>query len=102
MESVPTNVAVGPDGNYYLAELTGFPFPVGEANIYQITPNGDVTIFASGFTTLGDLTFDADGNLWALEILAGGLLGADPEDPSTLASRIIKIAPDGSQADYMF
>jgi DNA-binding beta-propeller fold protein YncE len=102
MESVPTNVAVGPDGNYYVAELTGFPFPVGEANIYQITPDGEVTVFASGFTNLGDLTFDADGNLWALEILAGGLLGTDPEDPSTLASRIIKIAPDGSQTDYMF
>jgi hypothetical protein len=102
MESVPTNVAVGPDGNYYVAELTGFPFPVGGANIYQITPDGDVEVFASGFTNLGDLAFDADGNLWALEILAGGLLGADPEDPSTLASRIIKIAPNGSETDYMF
>jgi hypothetical protein len=102
MESVPTNVAVGPDGNYYVAELTGFPFQVGGANIYQITPDGDVSVYADGFTNLGDLTFDADGNLWALEILAGGLLNADPEDPSTLASRIIKVAPDGSQSDYMF
>ncbi|TVR73777.1 MAG: ScyD/ScyE family protein [Sphaerobacteraceae bacterium] len=102
MNSVPTNVAVGPDGNYYVAELTGFPFPVGEANIYKITPDGDVSVHASGFTNLGDLTFDDHGNLWALEIVAGGLLNADPEDPSTLASRIIKIAPDGTQTDYMF
>ena len=102
MESVPTNVAVGPDGNYYVAELTGFPFPVGGANIYKITPDGDVSVHATGFTALGDLTFDDHGNLWALEIVAGGLLNADPEDPSTLASRIIKIAPDGTQTDYMF
>jgi hypothetical protein len=103
MESVPTNVAVGSDGNYYVSELTGFPFPVGEGNIYKITPGGDVEVFASGFTTLGDLTFDAHGNLWALEIVAGGLLNADPDDPSTLASRIVKIDSSGNQvADYMF
>jgi hypothetical protein len=102
MESVPTNVAVGADGNYYVAELTGFPFPVGGAVIYQITPGGDVSVFAEGLSLLGDLTFDADGNLWALEIVAGGLLAADPDDPSTLASRIVKIAPDGTQTDYMF
>ena len=102
MESVPTNVAVGPDGNYYVSELTGFPFPVGGANIHQITPDGDVSVYAEGFTNLGDLTFDADGNLWVVEILAGGLLNADPEDPSTLASRIVKIDTDGNQTEYMF
>lgn len=102
MDAVPTNIAVGSDGNYYVSELTGFPFPVGEANIYQITPAGDVSVFADGFTNLGDLAFDAHGNLWALEIIAGGLLNADPEDPSSVASRLIKIAPDGSQTDYMF
>ncbi len=103
MESVPTNVAIGPDGNYYVSELTGFPFPVGEAKIYQITPDGDVEVFADGFTFLGDLAFDADGNLWALEIVAGGLLNADPDDLSTVASRIIQIDSDGNQmADYMF
>lgn len=102
MDSVPVNVAVGPDGNYYVAELTGFPFPPGGANIYKITPDGDVSVHASGFTNLGDLAFDHHGNLWALEIVAGGLLSADPDDPSTLASRIIKIAPGGTETDYMF
>jgi hypothetical protein len=102
MESVPTNVEVGPDGNYYVTELTGFPFPVGGAVVHQITPDGDVSVYAEGFTNLGDLAIDADGNIWVLEILAGGLLNADPEDPSTLASRIVKIATDGTQSEYMF
>ena len=31
IQSVPTSVVVGPDGAYYVGELTGFPAPVGQA-----------------------------------------------------------------------
>ena len=31
MDTVPTSVALGPDGNYYVGQLTGFPFPVDAA-----------------------------------------------------------------------
>jgi hypothetical protein len=33
MQSVPTSVTVGPDGWLYVGQLTGFPFPVGAANV---------------------------------------------------------------------
>ena len=31
MQAVPTSVEVGKDGNYYVSQLTGFPFPVDGA-----------------------------------------------------------------------
>src|SRR4029079_9557893 len=34
MDAVPTTVAVGPDGAFYVGQLTGFPFPVGGSKIY--------------------------------------------------------------------
>lgn len=36
-EAVPTGVAVGPDANYYVAKLTGFPFSEG-AGSYCASP----------------------------------------------------------------
>lgn len=37
-EAVPTSVAVGPDGAYYVGELTGFPGPTGMSRIWRIEP----------------------------------------------------------------
>ncbi|MDQ4074700.1 MAG: ScyD/ScyE family protein, partial [Chloroflexota bacterium] len=58
MHPVPTSVEMGPDGAYYVGELTGFPFPQGEANIYRIepgdAPDKDPEILATGFTMITD------------------------------------------------
>ncbi len=35
MDPVPTSVAIGQDGAYYVGQLTGFPFPKGEASGVQ-------------------------------------------------------------------
>jgi len=74
MQAVPTAVAIGPDGAYYMSQLTGFPFPAGAANIYRVTKSGDVSVFASGLTNVTDLAFAEDGTLYAVEIAEGGLL----------------------------
>ncbi|HZW72359.1 MAG TPA: ScyD/ScyE family protein, partial [Caldimonas sp.] len=42
-EPVPTGIAIGPDGAYYVSELTGFPFVSGAARIYRIAPGGTPT-----------------------------------------------------------
>jgi hypothetical protein len=76
MQAVPTSVVLGPDHKYYVSQLTGFPFPVGGANIYRVDPRtGAVSVFASGFTNLMDLAFGRDGTLYALEIDHDSLLG---------------------------
>ena len=38
MQAVPTGVVKGPDGALYMSQLTGFPFPVGGANVFRIDP----------------------------------------------------------------
>jgi DNA-binding beta-propeller fold protein YncE len=76
MQAVPTGVVRGPDGDYYMSQLTGFPFPVGAANVYRVDGRtGDAEVFAGGFTNIMDLAFGRDGTLWVLEIDHDSLLG---------------------------
>jgi hypothetical protein len=76
MQSVPTAVTDGPDGFLYVAELTGFPFPVGGARIYRLQREGGTpSVFASGFTNIIDIAFETSGVMWVLEHDADGLLG---------------------------
>ena len=77
MQAVPTSVAVGPDGAYYVGQLTGFPFPVGGANVWRVVEGEEPTVYAGGFTNIVDLAFDGD-TLYVLEITANGLLSGDP------------------------
>ena len=75
-EPVPTAVVAGPDRAFYVAQLTGFPFPPGDSTIYRIDARtGSTTPYASGFTNVIDLAFDDDGDLYVLEIDHDGLLG---------------------------
>src|SRR5919201_3456031 len=90
VESVPTAVAVGPDGAYYVSELTGVPFAAGFARIYRVVPGEAPTIAWSGFTTVIDLAFGPDGSVYVLEHSTGPLFFALP-------GRLIKVAPDGTR-----
>jgi DNA-binding beta-propeller fold protein YncE len=90
IESVPTSVAVGPDGAYYVGELTGVPFLAGFARILRVAPDGTTSVFASGFTTVIDLTFGPDGSMYVLEHSTGPVF-------FTLPGRLVKVAPDGTR-----
>ena len=90
IESVPTAVAVGPDGAYYVSELTGVPFAAGLANIYRVVPGQAPTVAWSGFTTVIDIAFGPDGSLYVLEHSTGPVFFALP-------GRLIKVAPDGTR-----
>src|SRR4029079_12429590 len=85
VQAVPTAGALGPDGAYYISELTGFPFPPGAANVYRLDPvTGDRTVAHSGFTNIVDLTFDTDGNLYVLQISSNGLASSTGPGPGAL------------------
>ena len=90
VQSVPSSLAVGPDGALYVGELTGLPFPPGKARIWRVEPGRKATIYASGFTNISDLAF-AGKNLLVLEIAARGLL--EKTSPGVL----IRHAPDGER-----
>ena len=95
MQSVPTTVAVGPDGAYYVGELTGFPFPRGGARVWRVTPGGRKRVWARGFTNIIDIAFARDGSLYVLEFTKEGLLAADPSDPSSFAGALYRVSRDG-------
>ena len=87
---VPTSVKVGPDGDLYVGGLTGFPFPVGGADVYRLDPKtGKSTVFASGFTNITGLTFGPDGGLYVLDLTTNGL--ASPTGPGSGA--LIRVDP---------
>lgn len=71
-QAVPTAVVRGPDGAYYVSELTGFPFPQGGAVIWKVK-HGHVSVYATGLTNVTDLAFGRHGDLYAVEIAQGGL-----------------------------
>jgi hypothetical protein len=66
-DSVPTSIAVGPDGAYYVGELTGGPFLTGAANVYRVVPGQAPTVFRSGFSFIIDITFGPDASLYVLQ-----------------------------------
>lgn len=88
-DAVPTAVALGPDGAYYVGELTGAPFDVGAARVYRVVPGKTPEVFLEGFTAIIDLTFGPDCSLYVLQHATGaGLSG-----PGAL----LRIAPDGTR-----
>ena len=109
-ESVPTAVTLGPDGAIYTSELSALPYPDGYARVLRVaegeggvpfdgeTQAGVSQIHASGLDQLNGLTFDDEGNLYALEYVNGAAIYDPTLDPAELPpSRIVKVGTDGSR-----
>jgi hypothetical protein len=94
-QSVPTSVAKGPDGAYYVGELTGFPFEKGSARVWRVVPGRDPQVYARGFTNIIDVAFDASGNLLVLEMTKDGLLAA--EMGGSMGGRLVRVSPSGAK-----
>jgi len=83
-DSVPTSVAAGPDGAYYVGELGSFV--PGGANVWRVVPGQSPTVFKSGFTTIIDITFGPDGSLYVLEFGPGDLWRVPQVGPPSLVA----------------
>ena len=87
---MPTEVVKGPDGAFYVSQLTGFPFEKGDANIWRIVPGHAPTVYASGFTNVTDLAFARNGDMYVVQISADGLLTGSP-------GSLVKVKAHGSR-----
>ncbi|HEU5434679.1 MAG TPA: ScyD/ScyE family protein [Thermomicrobiales bacterium] len=98
MQAVPEALAIGPDGRLYVGQLTGFPFPVGGANVFVLpAAGGEPQVFADGFTNIIGIAFAPDQSLYVLEMVKGGLANVNPQDPTTMEGQLTRVAPDGSK-----
>jgi len=86
---VPTAM-VFHNGNFYAGNLSTFPI-MGKSSIYKITPSGNVSVIATGFSTVLGLAFDKLGGLYVLENTTGNPF------PTPGTGDIIRIDPDGSR-----
>lgn len=91
MQAVPTSVRVGPDGAYYVGQLTGFPFPKGGASIWRVEPGSAPEVYATGFSAILDFDFAINGSLYVLEMFTNGALGDDP------TGAVVRVDTDGTR-----
>jgi hypothetical protein len=89
MQAVPTSVAIGPDGAYYVGELTGFPAPMGASRVWRVAPgtrhahcgaSPACSVVVSGLTSIIDLAFGPDGKLYAAQLDDAGWPALDAGD----------------------
>lgn len=66
---VPTAVTYH-KGYFYVGNLGTFPI-TGQSNIYQISQQGQIKVFASGFSSIVSLAFDNQDRLYVLENTVG-------------------------------
>lgn len=89
IDSVPTSVSRGPDGAYYVGELTGGPFIPGRARVYRVDAGEPAEVFEDGFSFIIDLDFGPDGSLYVLE--HGSAMFLDG------TGRIVRVDPLGNR-----
>ncbi len=66
LETVPTGIVF--DGQKFLIScFTGYPYPAGQAPIYQIQLDGRVSVYQRGLSTLTDIELDETGQPLVLE-----------------------------------
>jgi len=98
VQAVPTSVAIGPDGAYYVGQLVGGPYPVGEASVWRIEEGLEPEAYATGLSNIIDLAFGPDGTLYVAEISADSLMDVFEGD-SAPTGAIVAIPPGGGEAE---
>jgi len=89
IDSVPSTVTEGPNGNFFVPFITGGPFPPGMAPVYEYAPDGTKTDFATGLTMTSDIAFSSDGTAYVC-IMSSNLLAGS-------AGQIVRIGADGTK-----
>ncbi len=86
---VPTAVAY--NGNFFVGNLNTFPTVAGSSNIYKVTPGGQSSIWAKGFSTVLGVAFDKQKKLYVLET------SSVDGFPTPYTGRVIKVNHNGNK-----
>jgi hypothetical protein len=82
------------DGDLYFGALGPFPIEPGQEQIWKLTPDGQLSVYANGLTAVLGTTWDDKGRLYALE----SMTAADFPGPSQVGTgKVVRIDPDGTQ-----
>ena len=85
-QAVPSSIALGPDGAYYVGELAESSGK-GKARVWRVPPEGGTaTVYRSGFTTISGVAFGPDGSLFVTEFALNF---------EKLNGRLVRVSPDG-------
>jgi hypothetical protein len=89
-DAVPTCIDRGPDGAYYISELTGGGNAPGSARVWRFAPRDHprLTVWARGLTAVTGCGFDSRGRFIAVEF---STLGLDNAAPGTGA--VVRVPP---------
>jgi hypothetical protein len=92
IDAVPTGIVY--DGHRFLvSSLTGFPFPEGKANIYQVDQAGNVSVYQSGFSTLTGIELGLYNQPLVIQFGVFGPEGPVPNSGRLLAANKTSISP---------
>jgi hypothetical protein len=86
---VPTAVAY--NGNFFVGNLNTFPTVAGSSNIYKVTPGGQSSIWAKGFSTVLGVAFDKQKKLYVLET------SSVDGFPTPYTGRVVKVNHNGNK-----
>lgn len=93
---VPTGIAVGPDGNLYVAHFSPLPYLVGTGSVVRVTPAGEVSEVVADLTTPIGVAFDPAGAMYVLEFSRG----FDPDGPELFgreSGRLLRVGDGGNE-----
>jgi hypothetical protein len=79
------------NGKFYVGNLNTFPIGTGRSSVYEITRGGNISVYATGFSTILGVLFDPLGGLYVLESITGN------DFPTPFTGDIIRVDPDGSR-----
>jgi SMP-30/Gluconolactonase/LRE-like region len=86
-QSVPSSIALGPDGAYYVGELAESSGK-GKARVWRVpAEGGTATVYRSGFTAISGVAFGPDGSLYVTEFALNF---------EKLNGRLVRVSPDGA------
>ncbi|WP_217913765.1 ScyD/ScyE family protein [Miltoncostaea marina] len=89
---VPTSIALGPDGAYYVGGLDEGA-GAGRARVFRVRHGGRPTVYRTGFTNITGLAFGPDGSLYVTQLARRGLQSNQP------GGSVVRVAPDGSRTE---